>query len=157
MPCSSFSVTDGNDFFVFLERAFSALAVDVPAAYGALCRSLDGLPVAIVVDGACRVLRASEGSHEFGPELTREITVRLTTSRNTIVEMLEARRSLLEMVLADEFSLVGKIQDLVRLEEGMFAFVHGAARSRRIEGLLTAYLSGTSARPASRGRHEHAR
>jgi len=141
MRCSSSSVTDMGDFFRFLDGALRTLAIEVPRAHGEVSRNLRGLPVLITVDRVSRQLEMTAGGHDLHVPREGEAPLRLCTTRSAIVDLLNARTTLLESVRNDHFSLQGKTEHLVRLEAGLFAFVQGAARSQQVGVLLADYLN----------------
>jgi hypothetical protein len=138
-------VTSQPSFFEFLNRALCALAAEVPSAYSQVCRRLCDLDVRIEVDGATRYLVTTERGHELTRQSPSPAPLELATSKTALVALLNDRKSLLESVLADDFSLRGETHDLMRLEDALFTFVQGAARSRRAISLLADYLKGSNA------------
>lgn len=136
-------------FFEFLDRALHALAAEVPAAYARISELLSGRTLRVTVDGISRYVRVEESRHVL--DLAGKETAELRTSRSVLVDLLEARRTLLDAVLFDDFVLRGGSADLAALHDALIAFIQGAVRSRTLPSLLHAYLEGDRSTSRSRG------
>src|SRR5215470_2731641 len=96
---SSSSWADDARFGRFLDASFSALRAEVPEAYAAMCGALAPRALALDVDGEAVTLR-------FEPLRVVEVTeadpvaVSLRTSRRTILDVIDARHSLVSAALA---------------------------------------------------------
>lgn len=122
-----------------LAESFTVLAEEVPAAYERMCARLAGKPVQIHVDeerfvvdvGAggrrARIVRAEE---EPAPEAL------IATSKRAIADVIEARRSLADAVLAGEVHAVAPLDRLVDILAGLSTYVHGAVRCPSFPRLL---------------------
>jgi hypothetical protein len=137
-------MTSESDFFPFLTNALDALALEVPRAYAAFCRELRGLSLCIRVDGQCRYLRTSVERHVLEREPSDAPGLAISTSRDALLELLEDRCAFVDAVRSEACSLQGSIQDLTRLEEALFIFVRGAARSQTAVELFIRFQKGVN-------------
>lgn len=137
MSSSSSGASDLGPVAALLAESFEVLAVEQPAAYARMCARLEGLVVELRIDGERLAAAFAEG--RAGVRAGREDTaadVRVVTSRRAILDVLDARRSLADAVLADEVEVVGELGRLVEAHAGLLAYVHGAVRCRSFAGLL---------------------
>lgn len=122
-----------------LAESFEALAAELPAAYARVCAPLAGRVVEIRIDGERIVASFADGRARVragAGEDGEGADVRIVTSRRVILDVLDARRSLAEAVLADEVEVVGALDRLVEAHAGLTAYAHGAVRCRSFAGLL---------------------
>jgi hypothetical protein len=139
-------VTEPN-FFEVLARALAVLEAEVPEASAELARVLAGIALALSVDAEVRCLTAHSGRivlQETGPAGPA-----LQTRRVVLVELLEARRTLLDAILRDELLLRGAPAELAAIYDGLSVFIRGALRSRAMAALLEEYI-GHEKRPSRR-------
>jgi hypothetical protein len=66
----------------------------------------------------------------------KEPTAELVTSRNTILNILDARLTLAEAVLSDAIVLKRHVDDLIAFHDGLMTYVRGAVRSPSFPRLL---------------------
>jgi hypothetical protein len=118
-----------------LEQALATLLVDAPAAYFRVLAELDGLSMALRVDGEVFGVRAASARLLF-EEPDVDAAVELRTSRQTVLALIDGRSSLLDAVLARELSLRADARQLDRIARAGRAFAEGALRSRRMRALL---------------------
>ncbi|WP_437968043.1 hypothetical protein WMF04_01520 [Sorangium sp. So ce260] len=122
-----------------LAESFAALAAELPEAHARVAARLAGLPVAIRVDGERFVVEGDGGAARVraaGAEEEPAAAVRVATSRRAILDVIDARRSLAEAVLADEVEVAGALERLVAAREALIAYVHGAVRCPSFPALL---------------------
>ncbi|WP_437335482.1 hypothetical protein WME98_25045 [Sorangium sp. So ce296] len=121
-----------------LAESFAALAAELPEAHARVSARLAGRAVAIRVDGERFVVEADGGAPQVRAAGADEeaAAVRVATSRRAILDVLDARRSLAEAVLADEVEVVGALERLVEAREALLAYVHGAVRCPSFPALL---------------------
>jgi hypothetical protein len=118
-----------------LARSFEVLAHEQPRAAERLRARLAGLAVGLRID-----------SEHFAAEFTPERVllrppdghepVSVVTSRRAILDVLEARQTLAEAVLHDAVGVVGPLDTLLRLQEGLIHYIHGAVRCAGFPPLL---------------------
>ncbi|AUX28299.1 hypothetical protein SOCE836_003690 [Sorangium cellulosum] len=139
MSSSSSATDDRGPVARLLAESLAALAAELPEAHARVSARLAGRPVAIRVDGERFAVEADGGAPQVraagaGEEVAA--AVRVATSRRAILDVLDARRSLAEAVLADEVEVVGALERLVEAREALLAYVHGAVRSPSFPALL---------------------
>jgi hypothetical protein len=130
-----------------LERALAIVQEDAPAAYFRVLAELDGLMIALQVDGEAFAVRGvAAGLHlraaaaAAGPEAAE-----LRTSRRTIVALIDGELSLLDAVLAGDLALRADAHALDRIARAGRAFAEGALRSRRMRALLDEFRAPAAA------------
>jgi hypothetical protein len=122
-----------------LGESFAALEDELPTAHARLCAGLAGRAVAIDVDGERFVVALAGGQARVASVPAGEDTaagVRVATSRGAILAVIDARRSLVEAVLADEVRVVGELDRLVEAHQALVTYVHGAVRCPSFLSLL---------------------
>jgi hypothetical protein len=134
-----------RDFFRFLARALAALDEEAPDAASALAHSLAGIALEMTVDGESRWLVVRNGRCTLSASGASSAAFRST--REVLVALLEARRTLLDAILCDDLVLSGAPHAVAAIYDAMSAFVQGGMRSRSIARLLDAYL--TAGQPCS--------
>lgn len=127
-----------RDFAPFLREALDTIAAGAPAHHRRLARLLR--PVSLHL----RVGREAMGVTSDGAVVEvsggqEAATVRLETSRQTILALLDAETSLEDAVLDESIVLVGAVDDLLRFHDGLMAFLNGAVRCPELDGLLARY------------------
>jgi hypothetical protein len=81
----------------------------------------------------------------FAPEEARvvdddgECALELQTTRRTILDVIDARRTLMGAVLADRLMVRGTPRDVLAFHDGLMAYVQGAVRARSFPELLKRY------------------
>lgn len=110
-----------------LAESFEVLAREQPEAYARMCVRLEGLAVAIRVDDACFTAEFSSSRARVRAGLGLE-TVRVTTRGSALLDILDDRQSLSEAVLADALEVVGPLETLLRLQDGLLFYLRGAVR-----------------------------
>jgi hypothetical protein len=128
-----------------LAASFAMLAAELPAAHDRMCARLSGRAVEIRVGGerllatfgpaGARVVAVGEGEEGEAPG----VSARIAASRGAILDVLDARRSIAEAVLADEVEVLAPIDELVELMGGLRAYVHGAVRCPSFPRLLARF------------------
>lgn len=122
--------------------SFETLAREVPSAYAAMCARLAGREVALAVDGERVAIR-------FAPEEATFLAtpdapaVELRTSRATILDVIDARHSLVSAVVADAMWLRGRPADVLAFHDGLAAYVHGGVRAPGFRALLAEFRAET--------------
>lgn len=118
-----------------LAESFEVLAREQPQASARMCAALDGLAVALRVDDACFTAGFSTHGARVRATTGGE-AVRVTTRGSTLLDILDDHQSLSEAVLADAVEVLGPLDTLVRLQEGLLLYVRGAVRCPGFAPLL---------------------
>ncbi|PTL79792.1 sterol-binding-like protein [Vitiosangium sp. GDMCC 1.1324] len=118
-----------------LAESFSVLVREQPEAHVRMCAHLDGLAVAVMVDEEHFAAGFSLRSARVRP-VTGHEPARVITRRCTLLEILDDRQSLTEAILADAVQVVGPLDTLLRLHEGLSLYVQGAVRCHGFAFLL---------------------
>jgi hypothetical protein len=125
-------------FTDFLAASLAALGQEVPAAFALLCRRLARREVRLRVDDDTVALRFLPGGVVMDPVPERPCVELVTTGR-TVLDVLEARETLVSAALRDRLQLRGALDDLLALHDGLLAYVHGAVRAPSLPRLLARY------------------
>jgi hypothetical protein len=118
-----------------LARSFALLAREQPQAYDRFLLPLAGLALALKID-------AEHFTVAFPPVGVRlravdgQEPITVVTRRQTILEVLDDRRTLTEAVLSSAVEVVGPLELLLRAHEGLIRYVHGAVRCAGFPSLL---------------------
>jgi hypothetical protein len=140
-------------FRTFLERSFAVLRDEVPDIYAHFGAALAGSDVRIRVDDDVTLLQFRGARIDFDERSAGPSTVDVVTSRGAILELLEARSTLLEAVVADRLFLRGATEDLLAFYDALMTFLHGAFRAPAFPKLLTTFRTDAARRSARRRRH----
>lgn len=133
----------------FLLDSLDAIRVEAPSCHGALCRALAGVPLLVGIGPEAIVLEAHGGVLRRS-DATPAVEVRCT--RTTLVDLIEARSTLLQALLSDRLLVRAAPELLGKLELAFAAYLSGAARSSTVPRLLDLFLAGVA--PAPSPRHE---
>lgn len=130
----SSSLTDGG-ISEFIRTSLETLRDEFPTAYLLLCTQLTFRTVLLIVDREKVVLRFDPlGAHILSQLLNP--VVQLYTTRQTILDVIDARLTLYEAVLTDAILLQGAVENLAAFHEGLLTYVQGAARCPSFPALL---------------------
>ena len=121
-----------------MEESFAALRGEVPSAYAAMCACLAPRWLVLRVDGETVGLRFARTEATFVPT-TKSPAVELTTSRGTILDMIDGRHTLLTAVLAEGMWLRGRPADVLAFHDGLTAYLHGGVRAPSFRPLLAEF------------------
>lgn len=126
-----------------LRRSLDHLASEVPDSYHHLITTLGPLVVELDVDGELFALRGGRPpSVVEGP--ADRAHVRVSTSRATILDVLDAELALPEAVQAGRVRVRGSLDDVVRAHDALIAYAHAAVRAPSVPGLLAALREGSA-------------
>lgn len=108
---------------------------ECPQAYGLICRLLASREALVLIDGETVALtfRLDEVHVLHQPHSPH---VEMHTSRQTILDLIDARLTLDQAVLADAIVLRGNVQDLGLFHEAWLNYVRGAVRCPSFPALL---------------------
>jgi hypothetical protein len=126
-----------------LRRSVEHLADEVPDSYGLLLEALGPLVVELDVDGEVFFLT---GGHrlEVCDGAAPNAHTRVTTSRATVIDVVDAGVRLDEAVQAGTVGVRGSLDDVLRMHDALLAYVHAAVRAPSQPTLLCALRAGVS-------------
>jgi hypothetical protein len=118
-----------------LAQSFALLAREQPQAYERFLLPLAGLTVALKIDTEHFTVAFSSGQAHLRAVGGQEHII-VETSRQTILEVLDDRRTLTEAVISSAVEVVGPLELLLLAHEGLIRYVHGAVRCAGFPSLL---------------------
>jgi hypothetical protein len=107
----------------------------VPEAYGAMCEVLAPRALRLDVDDERVAVRFTAGDARLVRD-DGDCAVEFRTTRRTILDVIDARRTLMGAVLGDRLMMRGTPRDVLAFHDGLMAYVHGAVRARSFPPLL---------------------
>jgi hypothetical protein len=124
-----------------LRRSLEHLEEEVPDSYRLLAAKLGTMTVDLGVDGEVFSLR---GGHRLAvcDGAAEMADVRIATSRETILDLLDARVGLGEAVEAGTVSVFGSLDNVQRGHDALLAYVHAAVRASTQPVLLAELRTG---------------
>ena len=125
-----------------LRRSVEHLENEVPDSYRLLTAKLGPMVVELDVDGDVFALRG-DGRLRVSDGAADTASVRIVTSRDAILDLLDARVGLGEAVEAGTVSVRGSLDDVQRAHDSLLAFVHAAVRASSQPALLSELRAGT--------------
>jgi hypothetical protein len=131
-------------FGAFLAESFDTLRDEMPGASVEMCRRLYPREVLLVVNAEPVGVRFERHSLCILSKPSAP-SLEVRTDRRTILDLVDARCTLHEAVLADRLFLCGSTADLLAFHEGLMAYLHGAMRAPSFPNLLQRYRLGTTA------------
>jgi hypothetical protein len=120
-----------------LRRSVQHLEDEVPNSYQLTVAALGSLVVALDVDGERFSLTGGRQLLVDDGEPT-SAGVWITTSRATVLDVLDANVGLQDAVEAGTVGVRGSLDDVLRVHDTLRAYVHAAARAPAQAGLLDA-------------------
>ena len=124
-----------------LRRSVEHLADEVPDSYRLVLDELGPLVVELDVDGELFSLRGGRRL-EVSDGAAETAGARITTSRATILDVLDARVGLEEAVESGTVGVRGSLDDVLRAHDTLLAYVHAVVRAPSQPGLLSALRNG---------------
>jgi hypothetical protein len=139
-------------FAACLRLSLDTLRLECPEAYQRVCDCLAPLTVALSLDGDPVTLAFRPGLIRIvpagGPAAGRnggragiQPDVQASTSRSTIIDLLEARSTIEDAILSDAILLRGRVGDLARFYDALLYYVCGAVRCPSFPAILAGYRS----------------
>ena len=118
-----------------IDDSLATLRRECPRAYDLLCDLLAPREVLVQIDDETAVLNfgADAVTVSLAPHNPH---VRFSLSRQTILDLLDARLTLIEALLSGELLLQGDIDDLARFHEGLMTYLQGGVRCPSFPALL---------------------
>jgi hypothetical protein len=126
-----------------LRRSVEHLADEVPDSYRLTLDALGPLVVALDVDDEHFSLTGGRQLVVADGEPT-SANVRITTSRATVLDVLDANVGLQDAVDASTVGVRGSLDDVLRVHDTLRAYVHAAVRAPTQAGLLDALRASPS-------------
>jgi hypothetical protein len=121
------------------------LAREVPEAFARMCARLEGKAVWIEVDEERFVVEVRGGSALVRGGEAADRDASIATSKRAICDIIDARTSLADAVLADEVQAVAPLPRLVEVLGGLSVYIHGAVRCRSFPSLLERFRALSAA------------
>jgi hypothetical protein len=118
-----------------LAESFGVLAAELPAAWLRFCAALNGRAVELDVDGERFVVRFASGTVSIEAP-AGDADARIATTRQTILDVLDARVTLREAVWRDLLQVTAPLTVMEPLHEAILAYVHGGVRCPSFPALL---------------------
>lgn len=125
-------------FAEFLLESFATLERDLPAVHARLCRHFAGRIVELCVDGESLRL-AFTTQHAVRSYGNAVASIRITTDRDTILDLVDARLGLVDAIMADRLELTGSPDELLLFHDGLMIYLHGAVRAPGFPHILHTY------------------
>ncbi|MDI1443540.1 hypothetical protein [Polyangium sp. 6x1] len=134
MRSSSASAPEAS-FAAFLAESLAALRRDGPWIFARLCERLARRELCIEVDGEALGLRCE--IHDIHlVEAPRSPDILLRTDRRTILDLVDARSTLLEALLEERLVVLARFEDVSTLHDAVQIYLHGAVRARAFPAML---------------------
>lgn len=138
-----------SSFASFLGRSLKLLERELPWGYATLCRVLGEREVLIEVDGEAAPILCTGHSMRV-EQAPRAPMVECKTTREAILELVDAKATLVGAILADKVWLRGSVDDLLAFHDGLMAYLGGAVRSPSFPWLLQEFREGARSRRTRR-------
>ncbi len=120
---------------VLAETSFRALERDAPAAFERLCAQLAGQSLSVDLGDEVFTVTFDGGSSGVSRDAGAEATVRLTTSRQAVSDLIDGRVGLAEAVEHGSIRLIGELDDLLTAHDGLRTYLHAAVRTDSVPPL----------------------
>ncbi|MDT5289553.1 MAG: hypothetical protein QOF88_4442 [Mycobacterium sp.] len=125
-----------------LRQSVQHLADEVPDSYRLVLTQLGPMVVELDVDGEVFSLRGGDRL-QVSDGAAPMAGARINTSRDAILDLLDARVGLGEAVDAGAVGVRGALDDVQRAHDTMLAYVHAAVRAPSQPALLSALRAGS--------------
>ncbi|HZZ45471.1 MAG TPA: SCP2 sterol-binding domain-containing protein [Pseudonocardia sp.] len=122
-------------------RSLRHLESEVPASYRHLVSALGPLVVEVAVDDGDNdvfTLRADHAGLTVRDGPAASAGARVSTSRATILDVLDAELSLVEAVESGRLEVRGSLDDVLRAHDTLIAYAHASVRAPSVPALLSA-------------------
>ncbi len=127
----------------YIKESLRLLRAECPDAYFLMCGQLAPRCVLLRIEGEAVLLGFDPaGVHVLAARHAGAAhlpAVELTTTRQTILDVIDARLTLAEAVLSDAILLKGHVDDLAIFHEGLITYLRGAVRCPSFPPLLDSF------------------
>jgi hypothetical protein len=137
-----------SSFARFIVSSLETLSNEFSTAYQLLCTQLASRSVLLVIDSETVALAFDHSGAYLVSELHSPM-VQLHASRRTLLDVIDARLTLYEAVLADSIMLEGSIDDLAVFHDGLVTYIQGAIRCPSFPALLDQFRYASTSFPHS--------
>jgi hypothetical protein len=134
-PVSSNSSATDSSIERLLMESFSVLEAELPPAWQRFCACLDRHSVELRIDDEAFVVRLIRQRPVISAP-DADADARIETTRQAILDVLDARLSLRDAVLRDALRVTAPLATVNRLHDGIIAYVHGGVRCPSFPSLL---------------------
>lgn len=128
-------------FATFLAHSMTLLAAEKPQVYGRLCTLLRDREARVTMDGERLGIAFPAGEFRLLGDVERPF-IELSSSRTTVVDVVDGRLTLEEAVWGEQLELRGHLDDLVRFHDALVLYLQGAVRCPSFPWLLDCYRDG---------------
>jgi hypothetical protein len=118
-----------------ITTSLSTMRDECPEAYGLICRLLASREVLMLIDGETVVLTFHPDEVQVLHQ-PRSPHVELRTSRQTLLDLIDARLTLDQAVWTDAMVVRGDVQEVGLFHEAWLNYVRGAVRCPSFPALL---------------------
>lgn len=134
MECSRSSVPE-RSFAGYLEGSLSALRRDLPWIYARLCARVAPRELRLKVDDELVGLRCGEDEiRRIEPPSAPAVEAHI--DRQAILDLVDARITLLDALLEERLVVRGALDDVIAFHDGLMIYLHGAVRDPSFPALL---------------------
>jgi hypothetical protein len=134
-----------GEFADFLDASLRVLRDRVPVAYDRLCAQLSDSPILLRVDRSSFVLTVSENQLTIVEPHDAPV-LEIAVSKSVVLDLLDAKTTLLDAIREDRLFLKGSVQSLPVFFSALQTYVRGALRSASFETLLASYRQNCAPR-----------
>ncbi len=129
------SLPDEDSIPALIDASLTTLRRECPHAYHLLCTLLAPREVAVQIEGETAALNFDVGAIRVTRQ-PRDPGVWFRTTRQTILDLLDAQLTLVEAVLSGMLVLQGDTDDLALFHEGFLTYLRGGVRCPSFPALL---------------------
>lgn len=129
------SFSQPRNFAEFVKTAMALLRDEYPRAYYLICAEIAGRTISIECDNQTVFLDGTALEVLF-PDRIESPGVRAQTSRQTILDAIDARVTVEEAIRDGRLFISGPKDDVVRCHSALLMFVRGAVRSPSFPALM---------------------
>jgi hypothetical protein len=121
---------------VLLRRSLDHLASEAAPSHGRLLTELGSLAVQLDVDGELFCVRRDGWRLAVTEGARADAGVRISTSRRTVVDVLDGVLTLGDAVEGGRVGVRGSLDDVLRAHDALLAYVHAAVRAPSVPELV---------------------
>lgn len=144
MVSSNFS-PDPRSVCGFLIRSLRLLEKECPEAYAGMCETLASREIALDLAGEPIMALQFEARTVRALAQPRRPNLHLQTNRQTILDLVQGRATLLQAILRNDLMLRGDVMALADFHAAFLLYVAGAVRSPSFPLLLRRFELGEQA------------